>query len=403
MNVVYATIIDVSSAGNGGSRLARSHIEAMAADPQIEPYVVVGGPPVARASSAAFVEALGIPHVYIPLAGGVPKPEDCSTAAFLRYLWRMSVRFPWEAESIGAAAFGEAVAWAVRHVGADAVVLDYLQTALFVPPRSVGVPTFVTLYDREPDFYDDLLRTRGFASHGAVRRRASRVRLERFQDRTMRQVSGSIFISPVDMSRAEWPGSKAVVTPTFGRSMSRWNWGGEPAALFVGDTAHFPNRMAVEWITQRFAPALLRASPEVSIELVGAQPEDWPDAPANCRFYGRSTDEQLEHLWTTSAMLICPVANDYGVKTKCLDALARGVPVLGSPSTLAGLPFLIDSPTVDLSNPSSAAAAAASLLLDPQTLRRLAAKQAQQYEAHEARAVGQWHRVLSEMLEQQQH
>ena len=105
----------------------------------------------------------------------------------------------------------------------------------------------------------------------------------------------------------------------------------------------------------------------------------------------------MSRLFRTSDLTICPVENDYGVKFKALEALAHGMPLLASRSTMLGLPHLRGIPSFDLCEPTVAASLVAGLLGDRDRVESLASAQQQLQQAFIASQDGVWSRVLGDV------
>lgn len=166
--------------------------------------------------------------------------------------------------------------------------------------------------------------------------------------------------------------------------------------FFVGSIYHYPNRLAIEWITQQLAPALLQLESDIRVAIVGAADSDV--APnyrhGNIDFLGRANSDVVETLYKTSDLMICPIQNDYRVKFKALEALAYGTPLYASRQTLLGLPYLSEPLTLDLDRVADAALVISRLLGQPERLRELGRVQGAQQAVFIASQEKIWSRTL---------
>ena len=148
-----------------------------------------------------------------------------------------------------------------------------------------------------------------------------------------------------------------------------------PALIFVGSPSFFPNAFAIEWITNRFAPALVAARPDLTILLVG-KGTDRPDParPANVVGLGFVDDDRLYRLLRASYGALSPVIHGAGIKIKVLEAIAAGCAIFATDHSLAGYDFMQIEPLLKIDDPAGSAARVAAIAGDP---ARLAAYRAQ--------------------------
>jgi O-antigen biosynthesis protein len=111
----------------------------------------------------------------------------------------------------------------------------------------------------------------------------------------------------------------------------------QPATLlFVGGSAHAPNVTGLRW----FADAVLRHLPSVKVVVVGqwdAAVRD-PLAAEGLEFTGPLSDADLALLRAQVAAHIAPLTAGAGLKSKVIDALASGVPLIATSVAMEGIP-----------------------------------------------------------------
>jgi len=266
-------------------------------------------------------------------------------------------------------------------------------------PRK-DVRTVLISLNREGDFYSDQIRT-GQTHHGSLTAGISLARARRWERRVDASVDQLIAICPSDLPVHTTRRRPICITPYLDPKPERWRYAGTNRAFFVGAIGHYPNRLAIEWLTRELAPNLLAIGSNAKISIVGATEADIPQAHRhkNVELLGPSDGQTVSCLFRTSDLMICPVENDYGVKFKTLEALAYGTPLLASRQTMLGLPHLRDVPALNLRDPIAAAALIGNLLRDRDRLESLAAAQQQQ----QAAFIGSQHGVWSRVLETVQH
>ena len=112
-----------------------------------------------------------------------------------------------------------------------------------------------------------------------------------------------------------------------------------PRLLFVGSLDYPPNLEAATELVERHVPVLRRAFPELTVRLVGKDPDGH-----GARFAGVEgvevvgpVDDVVEHYRDTHAVYL-PIRSGGGTRIKILEAWALGVPVLSTAVGCEGLP-----------------------------------------------------------------
>ena len=101
--------------------------------------------------------------------------------------------------------------------------------------------------------------------------------------------------------------------------------------LFVGAADWGPNFQAIKWMRDALAPYLLKYFPQVSINIVGRGTDQFgalSTTATNIRFLGYVDD--IDAFYGRCLAALAPVQSGSGVNIKVIEALSRGVPVLGS-------------------------------------------------------------------------
>lgn len=121
---------------------------------------------------------------------------------------------------------------------------------------------------------------------------------------------------------------------------ARRSWGdpADHALIFIGNLFHEPNQRAVRFFVHQVMPKILGVRPDVRLEVVGRYPADLKAACGgpSVRYHGVVTP--LSAAMPPGSVGVCPVDSGSGMKSKIVDMMAHGVPVVCSPSSLAGLP-----------------------------------------------------------------
>ncbi|HKP56845.1 MAG TPA: glycosyltransferase family 4 protein [Polyangiales bacterium] len=112
-----------------------------------------------------------------------------------------------------------------------------------------------------------------------------------------------------------------------------------PVFTFVGGFDYAPNRDGITWFLEVCREAVLARLPDVVIQVIGNGTEvGLPEAAAwgdRVRFLGWVDD--LDAVLGGSVALLSSLRTGSGVKIKVLEALARGLPVVATPSGVQGI------------------------------------------------------------------
>lgn len=266
----------------------------------------------------------------------------------------------------------------VRRVDPDVVQLSSVGLALYGRYVPEGYPKLLVALDSMPRILARLRRIH--------RRPISRVRLavghrkaRNLERRVYPTFGAVVMVSELDaeVTRRVAPRARVRVvphgvdvelfTPAWETSQGR----GDVLGM-VGNYAYPPNRLAALHLMREVLPAVRRRRPDAQALLVGAHPSaamlelarETPGAVVT-----GFVDDVREHL-RRMAVVVVPLPAGSGVKTKVLEAMSSGLPVVGTAIALEGI---AGTPGVHFVRADDAAATAESvcrLLEDPP--RRLA-------------------------------
>lgn len=104
--------------------------------------------------------------------------------------------------------------------------------------------------------------------------------------------------------------------------------------LFVGSGSYEPNRTGVAWFVEDVLPLLARQA-AAELTLVGSG-WDWLDHP-QCHIAGRVAS--LDAYYETHHVAIVPLRSGGGSRLKVAEALAKGIPLVGTTVGLEGYPL----------------------------------------------------------------
>jgi glycosyltransferase involved in cell wall biosynthesis len=153
--------------------------------------------------------------------------------------------------------------------------------------------------------------------------------------------------------------------------------------LFVGSFRHDPNRVAVDWFVRRVLPLILAHEPDARFVIAGSDPPPehaYADYSANLEMLGYVPD--VRQPLARYAVFVCPILSGSGVRVKLLEAFAAGIPVV---STLVGAEGLAteDGEFCALADdPAGFADRVLTLMRDPESAARMAARARAEVEAN---------------------
>ena len=108
--------------------------------------------------------------------------------------------------------------------------------------------------------------------------------------------------------------------------------------VFFGNFERNENASAAEWFTSVALPIVRAELPDVSLKLVGTGSDRLAARLALPGVTGTGFVEDPSEFFSRCAYAIAPLFEGAGVKFKVLEALACGVPVLGTAVACEGIP-----------------------------------------------------------------
>ncbi|NOT87239.1 MAG: methyltransferase domain-containing protein [Lysobacter sp.] len=119
---------------------------------------------------------------------------------------------------------------------------------------------------------------------------------------------------------------------------------GRAGVLFVAGFAHPPNADAARLLVEELMPMVWKRHPGVMVFLVGANPSSAVKALQGERVIvtGYVDDEMLEKFYLRSRVSVIPLRYGAGIKSKVVESLQQGLPLVTTSTGAQGLPGLSD-------------------------------------------------------------
>jgi GT2 family glycosyltransferase len=212
--------------------------------------------------------------------------------------------------------------------------------------------------------------------------------MERTERSVWRQADVVLYPSPEETAVARPVSARAAAIIPYAYD----DFGGCPRPannreiLFVAGFAHPPNVDAAVWLRGEIMPLIWEKAPDATLALVGANPSEAVRALEGDRVEvtGRVSEHGLRARYACARIAMVPLRVGAGVKSKVVEALREGLPLVTTRVGAQGLPGL--EHVVGLADdPRGLADAALRLLLDDAAWIEASARQIQYARRHFSR------------------
>src|ERR1019366_6014152 len=153
--------------------------------------------------------------------------------------------------------------------------------------------------------------------------------------------------------------------------------------LFLGSFRHTPNQVALEWFARFVLPLIVEKVPGARLVVAGSDPPPrhaFAD-PANAIEW-LGFVEDIQPLFGTSAMFVCPIRSGSGVRVKLLEAFAMGIPVVSTRIGAEGLARVDGEFCALADEPEAFASKVVDLLEHTELAREMAARARREVETN---------------------
>ena len=195
-------------------------------------------------------------------------------------------------------------------------------------------------------------------------------RLLRHDARVARAFDHSLFVSETEAALfRERTGADRVSAIPMGVDLEYFRPAPEPARepvlVFVGMMSYMPNVDAMRFFVGEILPRIRREVPGVKLLIVGREPAAAVRAladPPGVEVTGSVPD--VRPYVRRAAVAIAPFRISRGMQSKVLEAMASGLPVIGTPLAFQGIPAKAEDGVETAERPEDLAAAIVRLLKD---------------------------------------
>ena len=257
-------------------------------------------------------------------------------SAYLRRLLDPSARFADSAEKSFCPPFWQNIADYLDRYDYDLVHCFGAVSVYEFHPLFAGMPNVITPYESHALYLESAAR------QGQLRARLRLPIARRFERFMFTPHNRTVVISDVDKSMllSLQPALNIDVFPN-GVELDRFiphHGSRDPhTLLFVGNYDYPPNQDVVRLLTERILPQVRQALPATRLQLVGVNPPDWIWDLANDHIDVTGPVPDVIPYLAAATIFVCPLRIGAGIKTKVLEALAMGIPVVGTPLSFDGI------------------------------------------------------------------
>lgn len=144
--------------------------------------------------------------------------------------------------------------------------------------------------------------------------------------------------------------------------------------VFLGYLGVFENEIAVRRLVEKIWPLVEGELGPISLTVVGAAPPEWLRNYAQTypRLIVTGHVPEIDDVLRRSAVMVVPLSGGSGVKTRVLQAFARGLPVVATADGVRGVPVVCGVHALIAESDDELASAAIQLLRSPDLGRSLA-------------------------------
>lgn len=159
---------------------------------------------------------------------------------------------------------------------------------------------------------------------------------------------------------------------------------GDPALVLFGSSGWLPNREGADWFLRLIWPEVARRHAKAILHVFGAGPQEYAGLE---RVEGHPSPDDSRSAFAPGSILVVPLSIASGIRMKILEAWARGVAVIATPTAAAGLAATAGEHLFEAQTPEEFAAAVAELSNSDRYGRSVEAGRSRLKEVHSPKKV----------------
>lgn len=257
----------------------------------------------------------------------------------------------------------------------DLALFEYWHAVDLVPLlHERGIPCVLDMHDILWRSYQHQLEDRGWLPAWLVNRLVSQYRLRE-------QAAWDQFDALIAINQAELDDARQVVSehkPIFyapmGVDLDKWPYSWQPAqpprVAYYGGLGSPHNQRDALLCYGQIMPIVWETFPQAELWLVGSHPPNFIRALASDpRVTVTGYVERVQDVLATMSLVLCPWSGTYGFRSRLVEVMALGVPVVASPNAVYGMGFHSGNGIQLAETPHEIAQSAFVLLNDPKHLK----------------------------------
>jgi glycosyltransferase involved in cell wall biosynthesis len=225
----------------------------------------------------------------------------------------------------------------------SAVLYEYFHAVDSVPVfQNAGVPAILEMHNVLWKSKEQRLSER--TAWPAWFKRTSLSRYRRREESAWDQFDALVAInrSEYDLVHARQQPSQKLFYAPMGTDLSRWPACWQPAhpprLAYYGGLGSPHNEAAALRCHDHIMPQIWRRFPDAELWLVGSNPSDrLRRLASDSRVKVTGFVERVQEVLSTMSLVLCPWSGNYGFRSRIVEVMALGVPVVATPAAVDGM------------------------------------------------------------------
>lgn len=254
----------------------------------------------------------------------------------------------------------------------DLALFEYWHAAGSVPAfRQYGIPCVLDMHDILWQTHNRQLESQKYLPAGL--REHWRERYQQSEEQAWRTFDGIIAINHEELEyvRRQVPPTTKLFHAAMGVDQTQWPYCWTPATplrlAYYGGLGNPHNQTDALICAQVLMPTIWQQFPEAELWLVGSNPPERLRAlTTDARIKVTGFLEQAQPVLSTMTAVLCPFSGTFGFRSRLIEVMSLGVPVVVSPDAVYGMEMEIGQGVLLGQNHDELAAHALHLLQDSQ-------------------------------------